>query len=265
MKAAHCKIVRREIDESEIGQQVSAAAMEHVRGCMKCREFHDSRRRLREAVGSLGIVAAPPDFGFRVCARLASEKARSRAPFSFGHLSFGFPSVALATLLLLIGAGFALRAAKAPTNSPTTARTEESAANPDASPAEQRATNGNQMLAGLPEGTTLKHGLTEAAQRRSREPRTHKSTVTWRRDASRLSTREYSTIPAPVIKREKVESLEAASIFPIEASSQPLKVSLDYDNGVSRTISVPALSFGSQRVLTGNGPSMVKASAKGVW
>ena len=51
-------------------------------------------------------------------------------------------------------------------------------------------------------------------------------------------------------KEEAVASLESP-IFPIETSSQPLRLSLDYSGGVSRTISVPALSFGSERVLTG--------------
>src|SRR6185503_3773565 len=82
---------------------------------------------------------------------------------------------------------------------------------------------------------------------------------------NRVSTRELSSASAPVIKQVDAIALDASPVFPIEASPQPLNVSLDYAKRGSRTISVPALSFGSEGVLTGEGSSIVRTSTKGVW
>ena len=52
--------------------------------------------------------------------------------------------------------------------------------------------------------------------------------------------------------------------FPINASYQSLKVSVDDGRGASRTISLPAVSFGSQQALSQTA-SPLMASARGVW
>jgi hypothetical protein len=68
-----------------------------------------------------------------------------------------------------------------------------------------------------------------------------------------------------VVRQDDViASVETSPVFAVETSSEPLKVSLDYETGVSRTISLPTLSFGSQRTLAGS-KSAVKTSTKGVW
>jgi hypothetical protein len=57
------------------------------------------------------------------------------------------------------------------------------------------------------------------------------------------------------------DSKRQAAIFPIDASLQSLKVSIDDGHGDVRTIFVPPITFGSQRVLpTGN-----QFAPKGVW
>jgi hypothetical protein len=57
------------------------------------------------------------------------------------------------------------------------------------------------------------------------------------------------------------QSQRQSAIFPIDASLQSLRVSIDDGYGNARTISVPMISFGSQRVLaTGN-----QFAPKGVW
>jgi hypothetical protein len=40
-----------------------------------------------------------------------------------------------------------------------------------------------------------------------------------------------------------------SAAFPIDASLQPFKVSLDDGRGNAKTISVPTISFGSQRIV----------------
>ena len=74
MKELNCAASRREVEESDIAQQLSAAANAHLRDCAKCRDFYESRQKLREMVRNLETVEAPADFNFRVRARIAGER-----------------------------------------------------------------------------------------------------------------------------------------------------------------------------------------------
>ncbi len=276
MRVANCKTVCREIEEADPGQRLSTSVTEHLGGCPQCQTFYDERSKLRQLVASLEAVAAPPDFDFRVRSRLANEKASAHAGFFFRNFSFGFPSIALATLVLMIGGVLALRAWNAPTNSATVLQTETRDVNPPNIKSEQSPLAGKSELtkseltlpdkkstadATRDEGNETLRPVQGVAKRSSL-----KSTVASVRSSRRLATKEFSSTSAPVVKQEEaVASLETFPIFPIEASSQPLRLSLDYATGVSRTISVPTLSFGSERALTGGGSSMVKTSAKRAW
>ena len=86
-----CRVMRRMIDESEPGGPLSSQAAEHIAVCDSCREFRGQRARLRELVGSLQPVEAPPDFDMRLRARLVSERAGA-AWFSLPAVSFGRPA-----------------------------------------------------------------------------------------------------------------------------------------------------------------------------
>ena len=61
-----------------------------------------------------------------------------------------------------------------------------------------------------------------------------------------MSSIDSSLVRAEVIKGEPVG---VSAAFPIDASLQPFKVSLDDGRGNARTISVPTISFGSQRIV----------------
>ncbi len=270
MRVANCKTVCHEIEEADHGQNLTLSAMEHLGGCGQCQRFYDERRKLREMVASLETVAAPPDFDLRVRSRLANERVGARAGFLFSNLTFRFPSLALATLALVIGGVFAFRVWNAPTSNIIAVQTGTLEASGTSPQREQppstdsgvRPNTDNRVLA------TARDGSSEAIRRdrqlKKRSPL--RSAVASLRNGRRLVTREFSSTAAPVIKKEEaVASLESSPIFPIEASSQPLRLSLDYSGGVSRTISVPALSFGSERVIIGGSSSLVKNSPKGAW
>lgn len=272
MRIANCKYVCREIEEADQGQRLSTSVTEHLAGCPQCQSFHDERSKLRQLVASLETVAVPPDFDLRVRSRLANEKAGAHAGFFFSNLSFGFPSVALATLVLIIGGVFALRAWNASTNSATEFQTETRDVNP---PNMAKSEQGE--VAVKPELTLPDNKSTDAAIKdegsKTRRPvqrvakrRSLNTTIVAARSRKHMATKDFSSTPAPVVKQEEaVASLETFPIILIEASAQPLRLSLDYSGGVSRTISVPALSFGSERVLVGDGLSLVKNSPKGAW
>jgi len=276
MKVFNCKTVCREIEEADRGQLLSTSVTEHLAGCPKCQTFHDERIKLRQLVASLETVAAPPDFDFRVRSQLANEKAGAHAGFFFSNFSFGVPSIALATLVLMIGGVFALRAWNAPTSGPTALQTETRDVNPpnivktEQSPLAGKSEltkselplpdNKNTATATRDEGSETLRPVKRVAKRSSLN-----NTFAAVRSSKRVTTKEFSSTPAPVVKQEEAVASLESPIFLIEASSQPLRLSLDYSGGVSRTISVPALSFGSEKVLTGDGLSLVRNSPKGAW
>ena len=265
MRAASCKAVCREIEEADHGQNLAASAMEHLKGCAQCQRFFDERQKLRQLVASLETVSAPADFDLRVRSRLARQRAEAGSGSFFSNSRFGVPSAAFATLVLVMGGLFAFRIWNAP-SSDIAVKTETppvSATNVQSKPTES-------ALQPHDETQVLTAAKSESSEAIRRDPRPKsknrlKAAVASRNDR-RFVTREFSSTGAPVVKKEEaVASLESAPIFPIETSSQPLRLSLDYSGGVSRTISVPALSFGSEKVLSGDGLSLVKNSPKGVW
>ena len=72
MRNNNCEVIRRELDELMLDGTCSTSAVEHLKECSECREFNRTQTKLRRMVGSLGTVEAPPDFDFRLRARLAN-------------------------------------------------------------------------------------------------------------------------------------------------------------------------------------------------
>jgi hypothetical protein len=78
-----CKAVLREIEELEEGALLSPATQAHLHACAECRSFRAERQALKALLSTLDAVEAPPDFDWRLRARLAEAKqehahARSR-------------------------------------------------------------------------------------------------------------------------------------------------------------------------------------------
>src|SRR5687768_8124777 len=108
MKAKDCKAIRRKIEEADLGQEPGTLTMSHLRQCSPCREFFESEKNLRQVVASLGPVEAPADFDFRLRARIANERPRSRRSLTIGNPSLGIPTLTFAALVLLAGGIFLL-------------------------------------------------------------------------------------------------------------------------------------------------------------
>jgi hypothetical protein len=79
----------------------------------------------------------------------------------------------------------------------------------------------------------------------------------------RLETQDLGSTGAKVLRANATDAT-GSSGFPIGTSQQSLKVSLDDGRGTSRTISLPSVSFGSQRVLAQNSAPLL-ASARSDW
>jgi hypothetical protein len=97
-----CKAVLREIEELGAEARPSVEADAHLRTCASCHAFAHERAALRQLVGSLERVSAPPDFDWRLRARLAGARDEREAS---GWSRFSFtPGVQAITL----AASFAL-------------------------------------------------------------------------------------------------------------------------------------------------------------
>jgi hypothetical protein len=267
MKTRNCKTACREIEEAGLGEQLGKLTLSHLSDCEECRSFRDSRFKLRQMVGSLETIEAPADFDFRLRARLASESLQP-SRFSIGGFSFGLRSFVLPTLLLLVGAGFVLRVLLPEGNKSTSVSVETRNIDRAASnQGSQVTTAGPVTTPEAPKPWDTRRHSSNATAMRGGGPRkaSGRTAIATLRHNSRTVTREFSSLPAAVIKRQdSVASVDPLSVFPISASSQSLKLSLDDGSGVLRTISLPTVSFGSQRVLNQDGLLMMKTS-RGAW
>lgn len=259
MKVVDCKVVSREIDELDRDQRPRAAILAHTEDCERCRSFYSDRVRLRDMVAGLPTVDAPADFDFRLRARLANEKVQS---VSGSHMfGFSIPSVALATIALLVGAGLSMRAIMGPAGNPPVAvnespRVTESVTTPTAAKSpEVKTTN-----AGATDGQITTANL---ALQKEKGAKSSEGSVSREANRRRRVLRE-SDQPQVVKREDLVAGSETAVMFPLEAS-EPLRVSVDYATGGSRTLSLPTLSFGSQQVVSRGGSPMMKTAARTVW
>jgi hypothetical protein len=267
MRNINCRNARREIEEAAPGELLSSGVKNHLLTCAVCEKLFREQTKLRALVSSLGTVEAPGDFDFRLRARLAAEKHAVAGPFAPGYFSFSFRSAVVATILLLAGAalmfatfklrsdrpvGVATTTPRGGAASPTDSRKavsipgSEVVVRPEKQPVVVDASVGSPAKSGLKHGAGLKQ------------------TVAVLGEANRLKSRDSSSTPAEVLKRDQLADAYQAAAFPIDAGYQSLKVSVDDGRGTSRTISLPTVSFGSQRALS-QSPSPLIASARDSW
>ncbi len=247
MRKNTCELIRRELDELNLDETCSTAAIEHLRDCGACREFQEKQTKLRQIVGSLGTVAAPADFDFRLRARLANESS-SASHFNFVSIFMWGPvlrrGLAAAALLLLFATGAFLVRSKL--NGP--AEVTETAKQSPAPPVHESPRQVQQAVA----PTASDGGKHEVVSvppgnhpQKNKMDRFEQVAVTKNR---RLATLDSSSTGANVLNGS--EPLASSATIPIDASSlQSFTVSVDDGRGNAKTISVPAISFGSQRLM----------------
>lgn len=276
MRKMNCRNVRREIEEMTSGHLLSSSASDHLKNCAECEVFREERLKLREMLASLGAVEAPGDFDFRLRARLANEKPGLGQPFVMRNLSFGFRSAAVATILLLIGSAFLIVNLRTQPGSSLSANAPKptlpaivQSPNPQGSvtspgtPTQIAQEIHSAGTAAVKPNST--NGREKATSQRGGSRRTEvASALPGTGSSGGLKTRELSSTGATVLRTRDAVDLTGSTVFPIGAPFQSLKVSLDNGRGSSRTISLPSVSFGSQRVLA-QGSSPLLASARNDW
>jgi hypothetical protein len=248
MRKRNCEIIRQQLDELKLDDAYGPDVSAHLDECADCRDFQRTQTKLRRMVGSLGTVSAPPDFDFRLRARLANE---GNATIHLTSTYWPFARRAFAMVATVIVFATGLVVVRNVMNGP---------------PANQIVTTGEDARSLPPAVDTTNPTVenTPATVADSKPPRVkgERFAQGGPRIKRPLAAVDFSSQRAEVIGAfEPVETPDATAIFPIDASLQSLKVSLDDGRGNARTISVPTIRFGSQRML----PNGNQFDPKRIW
>lgn len=237
MNGTDCRAMRREIDQSELGQRLSEQAEMHLASCGACARFRAERSHLRELVGSLAPVAAPADFDVRLRARIARENAtRSRQPFFF-RFAMSTPGIAVAALVVMLVASvvwFSQRTPIQSSNTTTASRGTLPAVpkNPVVAP-----DNGNNSATEPVVATAIPTDNPKPSNPPRQNPT--KAPVF---NASRTS--DFNSSQAQSIRMAQDRAGEVSLTAPVN----PMVISVRDSHGVTRRIMLPPVSFGSQRM-----------------
>jgi len=263
MNSKDCRLTRREIDQTEVNQRLSDQALTHMAVCAPCREFHAERSRLRELVGSLEPVAAPADFDVRLRARLAAERqSSSRASFS-SRFAVSTPALVVATLVVMLVASVVWFTQRNRNQSPTIAASESaSASETNTQTGGKSSASGNDtnpsVAVTIP--TAVASGANELVNRSgSPSPRDTDRTQPLSLAKGKTQSRDLAVEPAMTIKQTIDEPGEVS----FSAPDKPLVVSVQDNHGATRKISLPPVSFGSQRLVDNRVP--VSSPSGRVW
>lgn len=244
MRKNTCELIRRELDELMLDETCSTIALEHLRECGACREFQEKQTKLRQIVGSLGTVAAPADFDFRLRARLANESSSVGPRLGFIEWPFPRRGFAAAAMLLVFATGLFLVGVVVNHRM----QSEEEAKQRMAAQRNEPAPKPQETVTPKAGEAPKKEDVAIVPNKRPQENRTERSGLVAIRNKQPLATRELSSTGAQVIGG--TEPVGTSTAFSVDASAiQYFKLSVDDGRGNAKTISVPTISFGSQRLM----------------
>jgi hypothetical protein len=263
MKRINCGNIRREI-ESAGSRRLSSDVISHLRDCVSCAEISRQQSNLHSLVSGLGTVEAPADFDFRLRARLAEVDQKRAGSPSLSRLSWGFRAAAVAAVLLVVAAVVLFNFKSRIDNSPVAVQPAVSQpSTPDIKPVAPVQAIAQAPVTTQQVAPTPKAGSADPQLNRRGVNNEVASTRSTR--SNRSASRDFSSTSAGVVRPfDQVAGSFPTEAFPINASYQPLKVSVDNGSGSARTISLPSVSFGSQRALS-RSASPLMASARGTW
>lgn len=238
MNGKECRATRREIDESELNQQLSNQARAHVALCTACRDFSAERASLRELVGSLEPVTAPGDFDLRLRARLARERqGHSRRPWMFG-LVIGTPAITVAALVVIIALSLVWLARRNTSQAPEMAT----------APVKEMPVGPQQPALAASQDETGKTPNKIADRREDTKP-DRLARIGPRVSNARTTSNDLKVVDYGVSSAESIRQIEQkAGEVSLRAPLKPMVVSMEDDRGGTRRISLPPVSFGAQRM-----------------
>jgi hypothetical protein len=230
-----CREVRREIDQSELRQVLSADTEAHMAACVACQAFSDERLRLRELVGGLQPVTAPADFEMKLRARIARERDLPKQPFIF-RLLISTPAIAFAAVLVIAVAAVVFIGQR------------------NHAPAPAQASNGGTQRTNPEPKSTVVVKEDNAAALPAPSPSNRDNS-----NPKPLVVRNTPKSALPVInapeaedfgvrRAQNVKLMDRAGEVSLAAPTKPMVVTVYDAQGAPRKIQLPPISFGSQRL-----------------
>jgi hypothetical protein len=230
MSKKECNEARRQLDEFTLAE-LTVNSLDHVTSCADCSDFRTRQMRLRQLVGNLGVVKAPADFDYKLRVRIAQaeDKGSGFRWFESSALRAGFVAAAVLLAVTVSFIGFNKSANE---NIPSVA-------------IKQDLPMGPQSVASV---ETVDPGPAATLNiNNQQEEKPIKRLVATQTNNRRLATVDFSNEAAPVFASGPGKQ---GGVFPITTSGQPLRISVEDRSGNARVITVPTVSFGSQRVMT---------------
>ena len=251
MSKTTCSTIRRQLDELMLGDAQSLDVSQHLRECNACRDFHEKQTKLRQIVGSLGTVSAPSDFDFRLRSKLASGKSNGSYQLTRSLWLFGKrTAIVAAAVLIIVGAVFLMRELQIQNTVIQTAEDNRPPSRTVPAVVDSTTVGTNQ--------DSKATDVTAKASEKEKEKVSRKIMSIPPRNIRTLDSKDEASSRAPLIRAPQ-QAVD--QIFPVDASQQSLRVSLFDGRGNPRTISLPTVTFGSQRVV----PTATSFAPKGVW
>ena len=250
MSGKVCREMRREIDQSELRQTLSAEAEAHLAECAACAAFRDERFRLRELIGALEPVVAPADFDVRLRARIARGRDTHQQPFIF-RLVMSTPAIAVAAVLVMVVGTIVFLNQRNRTQTQALASTREDKATAPISPVPEVAVKTDVS----PVNGTAVNGTEEPSVNPSDAPRRLNVTA-------KNNTKSGPAANAiPEVSEINVRGAQSYQLAPdragevsLTAPVKPMVVTMYDERGGSRKIQLPPISFGSQRLTDNRTP-----------
>jgi len=242
MTNKECRNTRREIDELEMGRRPGREATAHLLACSACQAFQAERASLRELVGSLEPVMAPPDFDMRLRARIAAEKYDRRQQPFFARL-ISTPALGAAALFVIV-AGSVYWISRRPANPAITPGKLAIAQNNGESKSQPPAKESPTQEVAVPadDGKDVAVNPTRPPHR-SRAPKGGYS-------------QDSLSLPTNVAYQTEDQAL---------VPNRPVEFALQDESGKTRRISLPPVSFGAQNLVGNNRREVSYPQTSRVW
>lgn len=241
MKWMECRATRQEIDEG--GEQLSAQALRHVASCAPCLAFQNERARLRELLTSLEPVTAPADFDFRLRARIAAQTEKLGPRSFFSGFALSTPAMAVAAAVVVVALSVVWFVRVNQNRTPMVASNPQGQGRQGDSPKIDKSDNvGNEANVLVATEKAPPTVIPIHPDKFYLADRGRNSSTGAPRPAT--FTRDLSAGSAPSIKQGQ----NPGAVY-VSAPVKPMVLSLQDDNGATRRISLPPVSFGSQRLL----------------
>jgi hypothetical protein len=248
----------------EAGAPLSERAGAHVRVCPECWALHDERQALRRLVGSLGPVGAPPDFDFRLRARLAAAKTGAGQRAQWRSFLSSVPAISLAAAFALLVAGFVIYQQMQPRPGVNEAAVRQ----PEKVNPLENSSQPLEVAGGVDQGAVKNENPPEGAEVNParvavrRNPRRNVARPGAAK-APEIVSNDTTLLPARETVPERGLPFGAVVELPVRSASQPVRVSLDDRDGARRTVTLEPVVFGSQDLA---GRSFSRATApQDIW